>query len=100
MKSEPKLVMIRLGMSNRCIISGKNSIAFVELNLTSGSYSIYFVNLSIAKKMDSKPLGAFVSGPTMSSPQHEKDHDGWIHMMLRVGVLGIIMQRTCKPGTG
>jgi hypothetical protein len=61
---EPRLVMTRLGMPKRYMMSWMNSTALAALYLTSGLYSIHLVNLLMATKIYSNPPLAFLSGPT------------------------------------
>src|SRR6185437_15793287 len=64
----PLSVMIEFGTPNLKTMSLKNRAACSDLKLPMGRASIHLENLSTATSKWVKPLGAFFSGPTRSSP--------------------------------
>ena len=53
---------------------GKTSTACSDLIVEIDRASIHFINLSMVTSRWVKPTGAFLSGPTRSSPQTAKGH--------------------------
>ena len=70
----PLSVMMEFGTPKRWMMSRKNSTACSDLIVEIGQASIHFVNLSMVTSRWVKPPGAFLSGPTRSSPQTVKGH--------------------------
>ena len=56
------------------VLQRKNSTACSDLIMEIGQASIHFVNLSMVTSRWVKLLGAFLNGPTRSSPQTAKGH--------------------------
>ena len=70
-------MMMEFGTPKQWMMSRKNSTACLDLIVDIGRASIHFVNLSTVTSRWVKPPGAFLSGPTRSSPpDHEGPHDG------------------------
>ena len=67
-------MMMEFGTPKRWMMSRKNSTACSDLIVEIGRASIHFVNLSMVTSRWVKPPGAFLSGPTRSSPQIAKGH--------------------------
>ncbi|RCV32793.1 hypothetical protein SETIT_7G031300v2 [Setaria italica] len=70
----PLSVMMELGIPKRWMMSVKNCTACSDLICATGRASIHLENLSTATSRWVKPPGAFLKGPTRSSPQTAKGH--------------------------
>ena len=70
----PLSVMMEFGTPKQWMMSKKNSIACLDLIAEIGQASIHFVNLSMVTSKWVNPPGAFLRGPTRSSPQTTKGH--------------------------
>jgi hypothetical protein len=75
---DPLSVMIRFGTPNLHMMDLMNFTDDCLLILTTGVASGHLVNLSMVTYMNRYPLTAWGNGPTMSSPQTAKDHEGGI----------------------
>ena len=67
-------MMIEFGTPNLKIMSVKNRTACSDLIMPMGRASIHLENLLIATNKWVKPLGAFYSRATRSSPHTANDH--------------------------
>ena len=70
----PLSVMMEFSTPKRWVMSRKNSTACSDLIVEIGQASIHFVNLSMVTSKWVYPPGAFLRGPTRSSPQTMKGH--------------------------
>ena len=70
----PLSVIILCGYPNLLITSSTNLLAVAPSQFVTGLASIHLVNLSIITKRWVYPEGAFLKGPTISSPQTAKGH--------------------------